>query len=231
MGADDLVDVALVARLRPPALRVLVRRLLELVLDLLEPSAAQPVELAALAADDGDERALAAAEQPEQRREVQRFREPNVVGDGTRQRQRQPQVVELRAEDRVRAHAAAVEVEREVLLDPLDVGVERLLLLARERVGLEAGGAAAHVEQRVDARLDVARVDRVLRVEVEIEADRTALCGAEARKLAEYVESHRRRHGPINALRPRFHSSASTGGTIEPSESFTTVQGRDEGVT
>ena len=68
---DELLDVALVARLRPAALVVPAGLLVVVLGDLLEPPAAQPVELAALAADDGDERALAAADERHERREVE----------------------------------------------------------------------------------------------------------------------------------------------------------------
>ena len=92
---------------------------------------------------------------------------------------------------------------REVLPDPVDVVLEGLLLVARQPIRLEAGVAAADVEQRVDARLDVARVDRRLRVEIEVEARRAALGGAEACKLAQHV--HAACHHPVHhSQRRRF---------------------------
>ena len=65
----SLLDVPLVARLRPPALVVLPGLLLALVDDLLEPAGAQTEDLPALAADEGDERSVAAADERDERRE------------------------------------------------------------------------------------------------------------------------------------------------------------------
>src|SRR5256885_13805055 len=66
---DDLVDVALVARLRPAALVVSPGYVLGLVCDLDESPAAQAEHLAALAADRGDEDPVAPPDQPGERRE------------------------------------------------------------------------------------------------------------------------------------------------------------------
>jgi hypothetical protein len=61
MVVDELVDVPLEARLRPPALVVAPGRLVRLLDELLEAPRAEPVDVAALAPDEDDERALAAA--------------------------------------------------------------------------------------------------------------------------------------------------------------------------
>src|SRR5436305_96321 len=58
MLADEVLDVAAVARLRPAALVVLPRRLLGVVGQLDELAAAQAVDLAPLAPDERDENAL-----------------------------------------------------------------------------------------------------------------------------------------------------------------------------
>ena len=63
----ELVDVALVPRLRPAALVVLARLFLREVGDLLEPPGAQPVE-AQLAADVRHDRTLSAADERDERR-------------------------------------------------------------------------------------------------------------------------------------------------------------------
>ena len=68
---DELLDVPLVARLRPAALVVPSRLLLGPVDDLLEPAAAEPEDLPALAPDERDERAVVAADERRERREVE----------------------------------------------------------------------------------------------------------------------------------------------------------------
>src|SRR5205085_578920 len=67
---DEVLDVPPVARLRPAALVVPARLLLGPVNDLPETTRAQPEELAALAADDRDDRAVAAADERRERREA-----------------------------------------------------------------------------------------------------------------------------------------------------------------
>src|SRR6185503_4573243 len=71
MVVDELLDVPLVARLRPAALVVAAGRVVGLLDDLLEPARAQAVEIAALAADEDHQRALAAPDQRDERREVE----------------------------------------------------------------------------------------------------------------------------------------------------------------
>ena len=60
MLLDDVLDVPLVARLRPAALVVAAGHVLALVRDLDRAAAAQPEDLAALAPDGRDERAVRA---------------------------------------------------------------------------------------------------------------------------------------------------------------------------
>ncbi len=208
VAGDDLVDVALVARLRPAALVVPAGSLLGLVDDLVEPAAAEPEELSALAADDRDECAVAAPDAGDERREVELASEPDVVPDAAGKRHLAPEVVQARREEREPAQAGAVEVAAEVALDPVDVLPQRLLLVAGEGAELEAAVPAAGVEQRVDLRHHVARVDRRLRVEVEVERDRAPLGRPEAGELAKCVQRHRRSHAIPLAPRRRFYASA-----------------------
>src|SRR5207244_11669843 len=63
---DEILDVPLVARLRPAALVVASRLVLGPVDHLLEPARAQPEELTALPTDDGHDRAVST---PDERRE------------------------------------------------------------------------------------------------------------------------------------------------------------------
>ena len=71
------LDVPLVARLRPAALVVLARLLLAMVDDSSSRPPRQPVELPAFPADDGHDRALAAADERHQRREIQLAARPS----------------------------------------------------------------------------------------------------------------------------------------------------------
>src|SRR5207302_1220100 len=68
---DELLDVALEARLRPAALIVPARLLLALVDDLVELAAAQPEDLTALTVDERDQGPVVAAGEPDERRQPQ----------------------------------------------------------------------------------------------------------------------------------------------------------------
>ena len=65
----EVVDVALVAGLRPAALVVPALRLLGAVGDLDEPAPAEREQPALLPSDDGDDRAVAASDQRHERAE------------------------------------------------------------------------------------------------------------------------------------------------------------------
>ena len=71
MLRDELLDVPLEAGLRPAALVVPARHVVRTVDDLVQPPGAEPEQVAALAADDGDDRSLAAADERNERREVE----------------------------------------------------------------------------------------------------------------------------------------------------------------
>src|SRR5205823_12745276 len=124
--ADEVLDVAAVARLRPAALVVLPRRLLGVVGQLDELAAAQAVDLAPLAPDERDENALAAADEPRERREVQVAADLHLVVERIGGRDRGPEVVERRREYGDAADAVAVEVVVEPAADPLHVRLPRL---------------------------------------------------------------------------------------------------------
>jgi hypothetical protein len=83
---DEVVDVALVARLRPAALIVPARDVVALVDDLLEPAVGEAVDRPALAGDDGDQGAVVSAEAAGDRAEVERAADLDGVADRLRQR-------------------------------------------------------------------------------------------------------------------------------------------------
>ena len=217
VAVDDLVDVSLVPRLRPAALIVLPGHVVAFVGDLDEAAAVEPVHLAALAADGSDERVPGAAREPRERRKVELCLELHLVGDGIRQRDRAPEVVERRGEDGDAAHPLTLEAVVEPLRDPLDVALQTLPLLVGE-------GGLALVEhplrlrqQRIHARLDVLRRRHLARVEVHVEADRASLLGAEAGQLSQLLPGDRPCHDfafPLPAvldLTHRFRPGISRG--------------------
>ena len=91
----ELLDVALIARLRPAALVVTSRLVLELLDDLLQAAGVKAKDITALAADDGDEGTLAPADQRNQRREVEAPADLDHVWHALAQRQRPPEIVEI----------------------------------------------------------------------------------------------------------------------------------------
>src|SRR5207253_10538521 len=99
MVLDELLDVPLVARLRPATLVVTARLFLELIGDRLEASCTQAVQLTLLAADNGDDRPVRARHDRDERRGVDVAPDANAVGHGLGQRERVPEVVERRGED------------------------------------------------------------------------------------------------------------------------------------
>ena len=97
--AGELVDVPLVASLRPAALVVTSRLLLGQVRERLEPAVRELEEQAALAVDDGDDRSLAAAEQRNERREVEVRADAHAVRHRLAQSVDAPELVEPGGED------------------------------------------------------------------------------------------------------------------------------------
>src|SRR5204863_10117167 len=128
----QLLAVAPVAGLRPAALVVAPGLLVELLDELLELPGAQTVELAALAADDRDQRPLAAADERHERREVERVTDPHEIRHALAQRQRVPDVVGPGAEDGETVRALAAELVLEELAHPRSVVPNSLLLLVGE---------------------------------------------------------------------------------------------------
>ena len=81
---NDVLDMALVARLRPTTLVVLAGHLLGLVDELLEATFVQPVDHPSLARDHGDERSVAVSELGGERRNPQ-LRPENARACGPRE--------------------------------------------------------------------------------------------------------------------------------------------------
>src|SRR5919108_3898289 len=106
--------------------------LVELLDELPQTPAAELVDLAALAADDADERALATADERYERGEVELPADLDPVGHRLAERDRAPEVVETRDEDGEPLRALARELVLEVVLHAREVRVERLPLLVRE---------------------------------------------------------------------------------------------------
>ena len=84
---DELLEVPLVPRLRNAALVAAARLVLRSVDDLLEPPRAKAKDLAALAADERDDRAVVAADELRERREVEAAADVHVVRRPTRRRE------------------------------------------------------------------------------------------------------------------------------------------------
>jgi hypothetical protein len=79
MLLDELLDVALVATLRPPALVVLTGLLVVVLRYLLEAPGTQPIELSLLATDDGDDRSVRVRDERYERREVEAVPDSDAV--------------------------------------------------------------------------------------------------------------------------------------------------------
>jgi len=191
---DELVDVPLEPRLRPAALVVPAGRVVELVDELLELPAPQAEQVAALAPDEHDERALAPADERDQRGKRERVTDLDDVGHTRAQRQRLPEVVERRAEDRQPSRPIAVEVLFEERPQALHVAAQAFLLLVVELGPPRRLGALDLVDQRVHASRQVGRRRRRAGVEVEVETDRAAILRPKAREIAETVPRHCRSH-------------------------------------
>ena len=203
MLVDERLDVSLVARLRPATLVMPSGRLVELVDELLELSGAQDVDGSTLPADHGDQRSLTTADERDERGKVELPTHSDLVGDRIAEGQRSPRVVESRAEDRHAAGTVAVEIALEELSDPSEVTSERFPLLVRQLMGgLRPNLPLVH--QGVDPAGRVTGGRRDARIEIDVDADRAPLLGAEARQLAEPVPTHRCGHLRLLAGKPRL---------------------------
>ena len=172
---DELLDVALVSGLRPPALVMAAGLLLEVFLQFLEAAGPQPVEISALATDEGDDRALAAPHERDEGGEVEGAADADRVRHRLAQRQVMPHVVEPCREDGESAGPVAGELLLEEAADPLDVLAQPLPLLVGQVGPSRRVRALDLVDESVDATRGVARSRRDAGIEVEIEADRAAL--------------------------------------------------------
>jgi hypothetical protein len=124
--------VALVARLRPTALVVLARRLLGAVRDLRELAATQREHASLLAADDGDDRTVAATDQRHERAEQEVIGDASRVCDLPGKREHTPDVVRACSEDREAMRAVPVELLAEVAAEPVEVGLQPRFGLVRK---------------------------------------------------------------------------------------------------
>src|SRR6266516_6663160 len=153
MLPDDVLDVALVASLRPAALVVPPRHVLRLVRALDAPARAQPIDLAALAAHEGHEDAVAATDERDKRREVELLVDRQRVVDRICDAERAPESVEARGEHGGAARAVAVELVVEPRRDPLEVALQRLAAVAAQLVLARVEDPLPFGEQGVDPRL------------------------------------------------------------------------------
>ena len=149
---DELLDVPLVAALRPAALVVLPGRLVVVLGDLLEPAGAEAVQLSLFAPDDRDDRPVPAAHERDERRKVEVTADLRAVPDRLRQRERPPEVVEPGREDREALGAVSLEVVVEPGCDPLEVGLQGGALLVGQ---IGPVGPVRRVEHGVHPRLGV----------------------------------------------------------------------------
>jgi hypothetical protein len=106
------------------------------------------------------------------------------------QRTGTPNVVEACREDGEPVRPVTVEVVLEELADSLEVGFQADALIVRQAA---VGGTVAPLrirEKRVETRVGISRGGRQARIEVDEEADRAALLGAELRELSQRVPVH-----------------------------------------
>ena len=153
---DELLDVARVARLRPAALVVAARLVLGAVDDLLEPPGAKAEDLAALAADEGDDRAVVAADELRERREMETAAYVHLVRHGAGQRERagrtspDTKTASPRAPSLLNSLSKNSRIRAKSPLQPLPLGVRQLVVAGFDPLlGLR--------EERVDARVDRGR--------------------------------------------------------------------------
>ena len=175
MPVDDRLDVPLVVRLRPAALVVTAGDVRRLVRQRDEPALAEPIDVAALASDVRDDRAVPARDEANERRQVELLRDPRLVLDGPRQRKRQKEIVELRREHGNAADAFAAERAPEPALDPLQIPRESLPLVVRERRAPLIQLALGTREQRPRVRSEVPRGRHDARIEPHVETHRAAV--------------------------------------------------------
>ncbi len=188
---DELVEVSLVASLRPAPLVVLPRLLLALVGDLDETARLEAKDTPPLARNDRDERPLA-GERVGERRHVERPRDLDGVAERAHERNGLEHVRRGR-EDRVAAGAVPLEPVAQPGPDPgqrVPQGDSAVPAL-RQLLGvlLRSGEHGAELRLHVRSRRDRGRV------EVDVDADRAAVVGPESRQVAQDVVRNGGCHG------------------------------------
>jgi hypothetical protein len=166
--------------------------LLEEVGDLLQPSCTETVEAALLARNHGYDRALSAADQRHERRQVELAADLELVRHRFAQRERLPDVVEARAEHREPMRAVPFELVVEEGSDPPEVRLQSqadLVCVVRAVVLL-----LPLVEERVDSRLGVSGRRSDPGIEIDVEADGTAFLGSKTSELPECIPRHTAGH-------------------------------------
>ena len=227
MLLDELLDVALVTRLRPAALIVLPRLVLRVILDLLESAGMQAVELAALSSDDDHQRAFPPTDEGNERREIELAPHLGVVRDRLGQREWPPDVVEAGAKDRQTVCAIARELALVVLADAVEVSLEADALVMSELTAVRSVSPPRLVEKRVETGRRVGRRRRQSRIEIEIEAHGAALLGLESGEIAEFLPGDRSRQGLPRVLSERLPTY--TIGTTGRRMPFTTSEEPETG--
>ena len=163
---DELLDVALVAPLRPAALIVLSRHLVAVVGDLLEPPVGEPEDPAPLAIQLRDERLPLGRHERQERGERELAVGLDVVLDGVRHGHDAPEVLAGRDEHSHAERAVAVELGVGPLADAIDPGPDGALAVALV-VGVEVVLLDLR-QQRVEPGRDRAGRRRLGRVEAHV---------------------------------------------------------------
>jgi hypothetical protein len=185
---------------------VLAGNLVAAIRDLVEAARAKAVQVAALAPYERHQRALPAADERHERREMEVSADPHAVGHRLDERARPPHVVEPRGEHREPVGAVAVEIVLEEGANPREVVLQADPLVVRETAAIRLRPPLALVEQRAEARVCVTGRRRDARVEVHVEADRTPLLRLELGKLPKPVPGHRFGHQPPFPLDQRLYA-------------------------
>jgi thioredoxin reductase (NADPH) len=209
----ELLDVPLVARLRPAALVVLPRLLLRVICDRLETPGMQTVELSQFAAQGHHQRALSPPDEGDERGEIELASHLCFVAHRLGQRERPPEVVETRAEDRQPMGALPRELPLVEGADAVEVGLETQALVMGELAAIGSVAPAYLVEERVEARRRIARRRREARIEIQIDAHGAALLGLEGGEIAEFFPGNRSRQRLPKVLseRPATYTIGTTG--------------------
>jgi hypothetical protein len=189
MSVRKLVDVTLIAGLRPATLVVPARLLFRSICGFLEAARAQAVEVPALASDHGDERALPLADDRDERGQVELVVHLHCIGNRRSQRKRPPEVVDRSAEDGKPADAVAFELRLDEASDAIQVGLQCDALVVCQ-LGPGELAAACLVEERVDTGLRVARGGCHARVEVQVQADGETVVGPKGCQVAKRIPAH-----------------------------------------